>query len=125
MAVDGSERGMAVPRAADRLAGLLGARLDLLTVEPAREDEPVALAAAMPTARSSRIQSEVRHGLGHDLEVRRGGVAEEILAAADQHDPDVLVLGCHRGGPAGVIEAGSTARHVLHEADCAVLTIPL
>ena len=120
VAVDGSERGMAVLRGAHRLA-----KPDVLTVEPARADEPVALALATPLARSRRIRSEVHHAVGHDIEVRRGAVTEEILAAADERDPDVLVLGCHRGGPAGVIEAGSIAREVLHRAACAVLTIPL
>jgi len=38
---------------------------------------------------------------------------------------DVLVIGYHRGGPAGVIEAGSIARRVLHQAECSVLTVPL
>jgi nucleotide-binding universal stress UspA family protein len=35
------------------------------------------------------------------------------------------VIGYHRGGLPGIIEAGSTARHVVHTAPCAVLTIPL
>jgi hypothetical protein len=47
---------------------------------------------------------------------------EQILAAVDELAPDVSVLGCHRGGPAGVIEAGSTARQVIHAAPCVVLT---
>jgi nucleotide-binding universal stress UspA family protein len=35
------------------------------------------------------------------------------------------VIGCHRGGPPGILEAGSTARRLAHTAPCAVLTIPL
>jgi len=79
----------------------------------------------VPSARSLRAQSEVRDTLGQVLEVRRGDPAEQILAAVGEHRPDVLVLGCHRGGPAGVIEVGSTARHLIHSAPCAVLTVPL
>ena len=59
------------------------------------------------------------------MEVRRGAIVEEILAAVDATGADVLVIGYHRGGLPGLIEAGSTARRVLHTAPCAVLTIPL
>jgi nucleotide-binding universal stress UspA family protein len=38
---------------------------------------------------------------------------------------DVLAIGYHRGGPPGVLEAGSTARRLAHVAPCAVLTLPL
>ena len=57
--------------------------------------------------------------------VRHGEPAEQIVAAAGELESDVLVVGCHLGGPAGVIEAGSTARQVIHRAPCAVLTVPL
>jgi nucleotide-binding universal stress UspA family protein len=57
--------------------------------------------------------------------VRRGDPAEQILAAVEERIPDVLVIGCHRGGPPGILEAGSTARRLAHTAPCAVLTIPL
>jgi nucleotide-binding universal stress UspA family protein len=57
--------------------------------------------------------------------VRRGNVVEQILATVDQRRPDVLVIGCHRGGPPGIIDAGSTARRLAHTAPCAILTVPL
>ena len=125
VAVEGSERGSMVLRAADDFARQVGAELRLLTVESVHAGEPADLAAATPLARSTQIRSKVRETLGHELEVRRGEPAEQILAAVDEGEPDVLVLGCHRGGPAGVIETGSTARHVIHAAPCAVLTVPL
>ena len=125
VAVDGSERGMAVLMAADGFARQIGADLGILTVEPVHAGEPAHLAAATPATRSTRIQSRVHDTLAPSLEVRRGDAAEQILAAAHERMPDVLVLGCHRGGPAGVVEAGSTARQVLHAAPCAVLTVPL
>jgi len=125
VAVDGSERGMAVLAAADGFAREIGAGLGVLTVEPVHAGEPAHLATAIPATRSTRIQSRVHGTIAPNLEVRRGNAAEQILAAANERMPDVLVLGCHRGGPAGVIEAGSTARQVLHAAPCAVLTVPL
>ena len=125
VALEGSERGSTVLRTADAFARQVGAELRLLTVESVHTGEPAHLAAATPLARSARIRSHVRETLGHQLEVRRGEPAEQILAAVEEGGPDVLVLGCHRGGPAGVIEAGSTARQVIHAAPCAVLTVPL
>jgi nucleotide-binding universal stress UspA family protein len=125
VAVDGSERGMAVLRAADGFARGIGAELSVLTVEPARPEEPAILASTTPATRSTRLQEQVRGAVGRDLEVRRGEPAEQILEAVEQLGPDVLVIGSHRGGPAGVIEAGSTARRLAHTAPCAVLTVPL
>jgi nucleotide-binding universal stress UspA family protein len=114
-----------VLRVADALARQVGAELRLLTVEPVYAGEPAHLAVATPDGRSARIRSQVRDALGREIEVRRGEPAEQILEAVHDDGPDVLVVGCHRGGPAGVIEAGSTARHVIHTAPCAVLTVPL
>jgi nucleotide-binding universal stress UspA family protein len=125
VAVDGSERGMTVLKAADVFARQIGAGLGVLTVEPVHAGEPAHLAMATPATRSTHIQSRVHGTLAPSLEVRRGNAAEQILAAAHERMPDVLMLGLHRGGPAGVIEAGSTARQVLHAAPCAVLTVPL
>jgi nucleotide-binding universal stress UspA family protein len=125
VAVDGSDRGMTVLRAAGGLAQRVGAELQVLTVEVAHPDEPSAVGMSPPLARSLRAQSAVRDTFGQPLEVRRGDPAEQILAAVNEHRPDVLVLGCHPGGPAGVIEAGSTTRRLIHSAPCAVLTVPL
>jgi len=125
VAVDGSDRGMAVLNIADGFARQIGAELGVVTVEPVHAGEPAHLAIATPATRSTRIQARVYCTLAPNVEVRRGNAAEQILAAAHEGTPDVLVLGCHRGGPAGVIEAGSTARQVLHAAPCAVLTVPL
>jgi nucleotide-binding universal stress UspA family protein len=110
---------------ADDFARLVGAGLRVLTVEAAPPGEQDALDMATPAARTMYIRSQVRNAVGRDVDVRRGEPADQILAAVDQRPPDVLVVGCHRGGPAGIIEAGSTARRVAHTAPCAVLTVPL
>jgi nucleotide-binding universal stress UspA family protein len=125
VALDGSVRGMAVLHTAAAFAKEIRADVRALTVEPLHAGEPPHLAAAMPTARSARLGSRVHQADGRPLEVRRGQPAEQILAAVEEHGPDVLVVGCHRGGPAGVIEGGSTSRRVIHSASCAVLTVPL
>ncbi|HKT60226.1 MAG TPA: universal stress protein [Gemmatimonadales bacterium] len=125
VAVDGSPRGSAVLRFAIAFARELGAGLRVLTVERPRPGEPVELAVAVPAARGESIQAELNRGSRLQVEVRHGDVAEQILDAAREGGEDVVVIGCHRGGPAGVIEAGSTARRVIHQAPCAVVTVPL
>jgi nucleotide-binding universal stress UspA family protein len=124
-AVDGSPRGTTVLRVAGDFAGRLGAGLGVRTGERAHAGEPPELAVAMPATLSARMEAGLDPGLARGLQVRRGEAADQILAAVEEDGPDVLVIGCHRGGPAGVIEAGSTARQVIHRAPCAVLTVPL
>ena len=125
VAVDGTERGLTVLSAGEGFAHGIGAELGVMTVERPRPEEPTILATATPVARSTRVQQRVRELVGREVDLRRGEPAEQILAAVEERRPDVLVIGSHRGGPAGVIEAGSTARRVAHTAPCAVLTVPL
>jgi nucleotide-binding universal stress UspA family protein len=125
VAMDGSPRGSAVLRFAVAFAREVGAVLRVLTVERHWPGEPLELAPALPATRAEAMQAELDRSLAIAVEVRRGHAAEQILEAAAEGGEDMIVIGCHRGGPAGVIEAGSTARHVIHQAPCAVLTVPL
>jgi nucleotide-binding universal stress UspA family protein len=116
---------MAVLAVAHSFAHQLDANLGVLTVEPRHSHEPAHLAAAVPDGRSVRLGSRVRAIAGLELEVRRGEPVAEIVDAVTEHRPDVLVIGCHRGGPPGIIDAGSTARRLAHTAPCTILTVPL
>ena len=57
-------------------------------------------------------------------ETVEGDATEELLAAIDDHDPDEVVVGAHRGteGASGV---GSTARALLSSVDRPVVVVPL
>jgi len=141
VALDGTERGMAVLHAACGFAQSLGVSFSVVTVDTSTAGEPVGLAAALPGARSARLQGRVQAILvkaatacpawtrsqpaHHDVDIRHGDVVEEVLAAVEDTQSDVLVIGYHRGGLPGILEAGSTARRLAHLAPCAVLTIPL
>lgn len=125
VAVDGSARGHGVLQFAADFARQLGADLRVVTVERVHAGEPTELAVATPVTRSAALQADLDRRMAMDLEVRRGDVAEQILEAVVAGGANIVVVGCHRGGPAGVIEAGSTARRVIHQAPCAVLTVPL
>jgi nucleotide-binding universal stress UspA family protein len=135
VALDGSERGMTVLTAACGFAGDVGACLRVVTVEYGPDGEPAGLGSALPVGRSSQLRGRVAAVLGRELEtiagaptaveIRHGGIVPQILAEVEASHPDVLVFGYHRGGPPGMVEAGSTGRHLAHTAPCAVLTIPL
>jgi len=125
VAIDGSDRGMVVLAAAQDFARQVGADLHSVTVEACRPEEPAQLAAAVPASRTLHLGRQVRTAVGRELEVRRGDAVEQILAAVHERQCDVLVIGCHRGGPPGIIDAGSTSRRLAHTAPCAILTVPL
>jgi nucleotide-binding universal stress UspA family protein len=129
--LDGTERGMIVLRQACDFARKIGATLRIITVEQAPPGEPTDLAATIPVARTASLEVKAReivkrNGLTlADFLVRRGDVVSCVLGALHHGKPEVLVIGCHRGGPPGILEAGSKARRLLHMAPCAVMTIPL
>ena len=129
VALDGSERGMVVLREVCGFARSTGTGLRVVTVETNPVDEPAELAIARSARLVGQVQAllirEAVPGAVPDLEVRSGAIVEQILAAVDATGADVLAIGYHRGGLPGIIEAGSTARHLAHTAPCAVLTIPL
>jgi nucleotide-binding universal stress UspA family protein len=140
LGLDGTERGLAVLPVAMDFARDAHARLRVITVEPEYDNERGA--PWLQTGRSQRLAEAIdnlrnRSGFSPEtwdtvlgsadeaLVVHRGRVVDEILREVRTSGTDVLVLGCHRGGPAGMIEAGSVTRRLLHEASCSVLTVPL
>lgn len=140
VALDGSDRGMRVYGAARAFAQAVGLRLTVVTVEwddqsGALGDQPDAPdpIPPLPLARSSRLWRELeppaRAGTPTATEIpvslRQGRPVAEVLAELGETGADVLTFGCHRGGPAGILESGGTARHLLHTAPVSVLTIPL
>jgi nucleotide-binding universal stress UspA family protein len=130
-ALDGSDRGINVLNQACDFARCAGATLQAVTVESSTRSEPLRIVAALPLARTSSLEARVHELLAREgfpeapLIIQRGDILEQVLAQAQETDADVLAIGYHRGGPPGVLEAGSTARRLAHAAPCAVLTIPL
>jgi nucleotide-binding universal stress UspA family protein len=131
VALDGSDRGTNVLYQACDFARFAGATVEAVTVERGPDDEPLQIVSQLPLARSSTLKGRVREVLAREgfadapLAIRRGDILEGVLAEAQESGADVLAIGYHRGGPPGVLEAGSIARRLAHAAPCAVLTIPL
>jgi nucleotide-binding universal stress UspA family protein len=133
VALDGTDRGLPVFAAASEFARDTGQPLRAVTVEPRWPGEPPALAAAMPAGRSERLRAMLaasRRADGGasytgDLAVRRGEPASEILAERERTRAAVLAVGYRLGGPSAAVETGSVSRRVVHQAPCAVLTVPL
>ena len=141
VALDGTERGLTVLLAALDFVRAAGAKLAVVSVEPPLED--IAKAPDLLTGRSASLvevvgelarSTDLSPG-GWDLDgkgracspivIHRGNIVDQILGEVENANIDVLVVGHHRGGPAGVIDAGSVGRRLAHEAQRAVLTIPL
>jgi nucleotide-binding universal stress UspA family protein len=142
-ALDGTERGLGVLTLATDFARASGGSLRAVTVEPAHHDEPEPLATQLPSGRSARLAQALERlrisdpstcapwdGSGRGskdpvLRIRRGDPVSEILGEVSGSAADVLTIGYHRGGPPGVLEAGSVARRLAHAAPCVLLTVPL
>jgi len=131
VALDGTDRGMNVLNHACDFAQQVGADLQAITVEGAPADEPLQLVSSLPVARSVSLEARMQALVTQKrlpaipLAIRRGDIVERIVAEAQEIESDILVVGYHRGGPPGIIEAGSTARRLVHASPCAVLSIPL
>jgi universal stress protein E len=141
VALDGTERGLTVLLAALDFVRAAGARLAVVSVEP--QHAGIDLAPDLLSGRSASLVAAVdqlarstdlgpgrwdrRDGGsgGSPVVIHRGSIVDQILGEVESSNSDVLVVGHHRGGPAGVIEAGSVGRRLAHEAQRAVLTIPL
>ena len=57
----------------------------------------------------------------HVLELRVGDPRDEVIAAAEEHDADLIVIGSNNRGPINRFLLGSTARGVLNHTPCDVL----
>lgn len=119
-----SEGRAALRRAAEE-ARLRGARL--VVVNSARggrdfDDEDAVradaeLAAVGQQLKDAGIEAEVRQL------VRGMDVAEDLIAVAEEHAADFIVIGLRRRSPVGKLILGSNAQRILLDAPCPVLAV--
>jgi nucleotide-binding universal stress UspA family protein len=58
-----------------------------------------------------------------EIEIEIGIAEQQILRLADSRKVDLIVMGCHFGGPASTHLPWTTVHHVLQHAHCPVLTV--
>lgn len=117
--------GRAALRRAAEEARLRGARL--IVVNSARggrdfdDDDAVRADAELATVsqqlKDAGIEAEVRQL------VRGMDVAEDIIAVAEEHAADFIVIGLRRRSPVGKLILGSNAQRILLDAPCPVLAV--
>lgn len=95
------------------------------------EDIPTYVAAELPGGILAEQKEEAKRTLGDlaqaeapgaTVDVRIGQPASSILAAAEEHKVDVIVIASHRPGFQDYL-IGSTAARVVRHARCSVLVI--
>jgi nucleotide-binding universal stress UspA family protein len=139
VALDGTERGFVVFRAAAALASAIGAGIQPVTVEPAQNGD----AAHIPSSRTLALINQLDRlatpanrkalaqaaGEGRSMKdmlmIRYGEPVAQLLEAAEAASADVVAIGNRRGGPPGPVEGGSIARRFAHVAPQALLAVPL
>lgn len=139
VALDGTERGFVVFRAAAALASAIGAGIQPVIVEPAQNGD----AAHIPSARTLALINQLDRlatpsnrkalaqavGAGRSIEdtlmIRYGEPVAQLLEAAEAAAADMVAIGNRRGGPPGPVEGGSIARRFAHVAPQALLAVPL
>jgi nucleotide-binding universal stress UspA family protein len=132
---DGSETADIALRRAIELAALTGGKLHVVSAyepSPARVggNKPVAEAAEWSVGSDfkveavlQRAQDEANAGsIDFEVHAPKGDAADSLIAAAKEHDADVIVLGS-RGMQGARRVLGSVPNKVSHHAPCDVLIV--
>ena len=134
--VDFNPLATAALRHAAQLAAQSGARIIVVyadTFEPPAEftaRQAVTIAAAIEDSRRRTAEELERYAHEHvpetvamQTEVREALPVEGILAAIEEHQPDLVVMGTHGRGRLSRLLFGSVAQSVLHATKVPVVTI--
>jgi nucleotide-binding universal stress UspA family protein len=132
---DGSETANIALGRAIELAGLTGARLHVVSAyepAPARVggNQPIPEAAEWSVGSDFKVDAVLQkareEARGRDLEIEvhapKGDAADSLIAAAKEHDADLIVLGS-RGMRGARRVLGSVPNKVSHHAPCDVLIV--
>lgn len=119
------DRGETILRRAETIADAEGDIILLNVVEDLPSylaiDVPAGLIeGALREARDMLTALKTRCGSRARIEIRTGHAAREILAAADEHKADLVMIASHHPDLSNYI-FGSTADRVVRHASCSVL----
>ncbi|MBE7700607.1 universal stress protein [Oerskovia sp. Sa1BUA8] len=62
-------------------------------------------------------------GLGHRVVPGTGELAEDLVATAEAHHAELIVIGLRRRSPVGKLILGSNAQRILLDSPCPVLAV--
>ena len=107
--------------------GKNGSRFILLHVIPPTTEKgrkrPITIAAARRSLASFAKNGHARRVRSFRYDVRTGTPFQEILAAAQDNNVEIIVLGVDNSGPFSGLALGHTAGRVLRYAKCPVLLV--
>lgn len=113
----------ALTRAAEEARGRTSRLVVINSNRGSREDDETAREAE---AELEQLRADLTRD-GVEVEVRqlvRGNEpAEDLIAAANETDADLIVIGLRRRTPVGKLILGSNAQRILLDAPCAVLAV--
>jgi nucleotide-binding universal stress UspA family protein len=120
VAVSGPSNGASAIQIGSNLSTRIGTEFAVLYVHSADSDPETASEAVAAEALDNALSSpEGGRAIG-----RVGTPATEILAVADEHDAQYVIVGGRKRSPVGKTIFGSTTQSVLLNADCPVITVP-
>ena len=135
LATDGSPSATKATETAIELARGLGATLHIVAAWRIPVYEygyvPVPYVPEMLEEQKTRAAAAIEHaaasasaaGVDVTSEIRQGAAADEICAAAEESEAEMIVLGAHGWGAAKRLLFGSVSNAVLHHSTAPVLVV--
>jgi nucleotide-binding universal stress UspA family protein len=128
--VDGSSEAQRAASVTARLARDLGSRALLVHVDEDAHKRPLGL--RWPTPGRARRRRKVLRATAEEccfpseteLQLRRGDPAEELMAAAQKQDAELVVVSTGGTGTASPVLLGGTAGALMRSSPCPVVVVP-
>lgn len=119
---DGSDRGTRLLGLAITYAKVFEAKIDVVTVGSPEDKVAGIEKLEEALSRSERLLEDAGFPCTTHLLIRGLSRGEELISFALENSMDLIIIGIKKTSPVGKFILGSTARHVILNAPCPVLT---